>query len=227
MSQVKPKQWQWPITTSENNTTIQWEFKANTHNRRQARENACDQVVIGFASDWLRRWREFFKPITERSKAKPKQFRITFESQLKTALRYWRMIQSCTATFRIVWKLFFFVTTFFVLCFSDVRSSIVGWSERFDVAQKLLSLLNSYTPKEVRQSCLGMSCFLISLLILSRQARFYQLYELQFSPLLTLSLPRVLSSKLTGKSWISFCKIVKNKQYHMKVLCDSFHLITH
>ena len=43
----------------------------------------------------------------------------------------------------------------FVLCFSDVRSSIVGWSERFDVAQKLLSLLNSYTPKEVRQSCLG------------------------------------------------------------------------
>ena len=44
-------------------------------------------------------------------------------------------------------------------CFSDVRSSIVGWSERFDVAQKLLSLLNSYTPKEVRQSCLGMSCF--------------------------------------------------------------------
>ncbi|KAL9953976.1 hypothetical protein ACROYT_G041461 [Oculina patagonica] len=36
----------------------------------------------------------------------------------------------------------------------DVRSSIVGWSERIDVAQKLLSLLNSYTPKEVRQSCL-------------------------------------------------------------------------
>ncbi|CAH3140586.1 unnamed protein product [Pocillopora meandrina] len=36
----------------------------------------------------------------------------------------------------------------------DVRSSILGWSERFDVAQKLLSLLNTYTPKEVRQSCL-------------------------------------------------------------------------
>ena len=26
------------------------------------------------------------------------------------------------------------------------------------------------------------------------------------------------------KSWISFCKIVKNKQYHMKVLLGSFHL---
>lgn len=36
----------------------------------------------------------------------------------------------------------------------DVRSSLLGWSERLDVAQKLLSLLNSYTPKEVRQPCL-------------------------------------------------------------------------
>ena len=26
----------------------QSEFKANVRNRRQARENACDQVVIGF-----------------------------------------------------------------------------------------------------------------------------------------------------------------------------------
>lgn len=48
----------------------------------------------------------------------------------------------------------------YLLYSTDVRSSIVGWSERFDVAQKLLSLLNSYTPKEVRQSCLGMSSFL-------------------------------------------------------------------
>lgn len=36
----------------------------------------------------------------------------------------------------------------------DVRSSLVGWSERLDIAQKLLSLLNSYTPKEVRTACL-------------------------------------------------------------------------
>ena len=54
----------------------QWEIKANTRNQRQARENACDQVAIGFVSDWLSRWREFFfKPITERSKvSKTKAF---------------------------------------------------------------------------------------------------------------------------------------------------------
>ena len=46
-------------------------------------KKACDQVAIGlgFASDWLSRWREFYKPITERSKAKPKQFCITFNTQ--------------------------------------------------------------------------------------------------------------------------------------------------
>ena len=65
----------------------QWtnELEANTRNRRQVRENACDQVVIGFgfASDWLRRWREFFKPITERSKAKPKQFSDYFRQSIE------------------------------------------------------------------------------------------------------------------------------------------------
>ena len=52
------------------------------------RENASDQVAIGlsFASDWLRGWREFSRPITERSKAKPMQSRITFDTQLKIAL---------------------------------------------------------------------------------------------------------------------------------------------
>ena len=33
----------------------QWKLKANTRNRRQARENAFDEIAIGFgfASDWL------------------------------------------------------------------------------------------------------------------------------------------------------------------------------
>ena len=44
---------------------------------------------------------------------------------------------------------------------------------------------------------------------------------------LTLSLPRVLSSKLRGKSWISFHKIVKNKQHYMTVLLNSLHLKGH
>ena len=49
-----------------------------------------EQVTIGFGvtSDWLRKWREFFKPITERSNAKPKQMQITFDTQVKTALTF-------------------------------------------------------------------------------------------------------------------------------------------
>ena len=52
-----------------------------------SRENACDQDAIGFgfASDWLSRRREFFKPIAERSKVKPKQFRVALDT-LKPAL---------------------------------------------------------------------------------------------------------------------------------------------
>ena len=54
-------------------------------NTREVRENACDQVVIGvgFACDWLRRWRDFFKPITERSQAKPKQFSDYFRHSIE------------------------------------------------------------------------------------------------------------------------------------------------
>ena len=48
-----------------------------------------------------------------------------------------------------------YVLSVFVYCISDVGNSLSTWTERLDVAQKLLSLLNSYTPKEVRQSCLG------------------------------------------------------------------------
>ena len=53
----------------------------------KARENASDQVAIGFtfASDWLRGWREFSRPISERNKANPMQSRITFDTQLKIA----------------------------------------------------------------------------------------------------------------------------------------------
>jgi len=67
----------------------QSELEANTCNRRQARENACEQVTIGlsFTSDWSRKWREIFQPITERSKAKPKQnanyFRHSIENRSK------------------------------------------------------------------------------------------------------------------------------------------------
>ena len=63
----------------------------STCNQPEARENAIDQVKpIGFGSvsDWFKklRWRDFSKPITECSKAKPTQSRITFDTQLKIAL---------------------------------------------------------------------------------------------------------------------------------------------
>jgi len=45
----------------------QSELEANICSGRQARENAYEQVAIGlsFTSDWSRKWREIFKPITE------------------------------------------------------------------------------------------------------------------------------------------------------------------
>ena len=76
-------------TANQDKETITWsqrELKINPCKRPQARENASNQVVIGFslASDWLRWWREFSRPITERSKAKLVQSRVSF-TQLKTA----------------------------------------------------------------------------------------------------------------------------------------------
>ena len=44
-----------------NNTMDQSELEANTCNWCQARQNACERGTIGFgfASHWLRKWREF------------------------------------------------------------------------------------------------------------------------------------------------------------------------
>ena len=43
-------------------------------------------IGFGLTSDWSRKWREFFKPITKRITAKPKQTGIPFDSQKKSAL---------------------------------------------------------------------------------------------------------------------------------------------
>ena len=63
----------------------QSEFEADACNRRQARETMCDQVMIGFGlvSHWLKKWREFCQPITERSKAKPKQLPNYFRHSIE------------------------------------------------------------------------------------------------------------------------------------------------
>ena len=63
-----------------------WVLEAKTSKLPEERENASHQVEIGvsFASDWLREWREWAWPITERSKAKPKVisdvFRLSIEN---------------------------------------------------------------------------------------------------------------------------------------------------
>ena len=52
--------------------------------RGKTRVNESRLVV--FTSDWLRNWREFFKSITTRCNANPKQMRIRFSTQVKTVL---------------------------------------------------------------------------------------------------------------------------------------------
>ena len=63
----------------------QSQFLAITCNSLQAREKSRVHGAIGFgfASHWLKKWRESFKPITKRSN---RNHVITFDSHLKTAL---------------------------------------------------------------------------------------------------------------------------------------------
>ena len=77
------------ITPTNHNRTNsamnQSEFLAITCNSLEAREKSRVRGAIGFgfASDWLKNWRESFKPITKRSN---RNHVITFDSHLKTAL---------------------------------------------------------------------------------------------------------------------------------------------
>ena len=56
----------------------------------KARENAGNQVVRAFCfeSDWLREWCEFLLDQSQRSKAKPMQSPITFDTYLTIALNF-------------------------------------------------------------------------------------------------------------------------------------------
>ena len=81
----KPKQLLRPITTGTNSAMNQSQFLAITCNSLEAREKSRVHGAIGFgfASHWLKTWRESFKPITKRSN---RNHVITFDSHLKTAL---------------------------------------------------------------------------------------------------------------------------------------------
>ena len=65
----------------------QSQFLAITCNSLKAREKSRVHGAIGFgfASHWLKNWRQSFKPITKRSN---RNHVITFDSHLKTALYY-------------------------------------------------------------------------------------------------------------------------------------------
>ena len=63
----------------------QSEFLEITCNLLEARKKSPVHGAIGFgfASHWLKNWRESFKPITKRNN---RNYVITFDSHLKTAL---------------------------------------------------------------------------------------------------------------------------------------------
>ena len=81
----KPKQLLRPITTGAGSAMNQSQFLAITCNSLEAREKSRVHGVIGFgfASHWLKNWRESLKPITKLSN---RNHGITFDSHLKTAL---------------------------------------------------------------------------------------------------------------------------------------------
>ena len=81
----KPKQLLRPITTGADSATNQSQFLEITCNTFKAREKSRVHGAIGFgfASHWLKNWRESFKPIAKRSN---RNYIITFDSHLKTAL---------------------------------------------------------------------------------------------------------------------------------------------
>ena len=83
----KPKQLLRPITTVANSAMNQSKFLAIIWNLLKAREKSRVQGAIdfGFASHWLKNWRESFKSIIKRSNC---NHVITFDSHLKTALIY-------------------------------------------------------------------------------------------------------------------------------------------
>ena len=84
----KPKQLLRPITTGTNSAANQSQFLAITCNSLEAREKSpvYGAIGFGFASYWLKNWRESFKPITKRSN---RNHVITFDSHLKTSLPFW------------------------------------------------------------------------------------------------------------------------------------------
>ena len=106
----KPKQLLRPITTGADSAMNQSQFLAITCNSLEAREESRVHGAIGFgfASHWLKNWRESFKPITKR---RNRNHVITFDSHLKTALlevvnkNVFGRIRACSVASMLSWGL--------------------------------------------------------------------------------------------------------------------------
>ena len=81
----KPKQLLWPITTEAVSVMHQSQFLAISCYSLEAWEKSCAHGAIGFgfASHWLKNWRESYKSSTKRSN---RNHVITFDSHLKIAV---------------------------------------------------------------------------------------------------------------------------------------------
>ena len=82
MSVVKPKPKYFWLMNHTGNPMMISKLEANTCSRRQARENACEQVTIGFdfTSDWLRNVAGIFSQSQRVVKQNRSNREITFET---------------------------------------------------------------------------------------------------------------------------------------------------
>ena len=97
----------------------QSQFLAITCNSLEAREKSRVHGAIGFgfASHWLKNWRESFKPIAKRSN---RNHVITFDSRLKTALK----VEFCLLQWRLQFPSIVYHRKIMYCC-SSVRFGIV------------------------------------------------------------------------------------------------------
>ena len=98
VEKTKPKQLLRPITTGANSAMNQSEFLAIKGNSLEAREKSRVHGAIdfGFASHWLKNWRESLKPIIKRSN---RNHVITFYSHLKT---FFKLAEQFRASLRLM-----------------------------------------------------------------------------------------------------------------------------
>ena len=80
VEKLKQNQLLRPITTGTNSS-----MNHSLEAREKSRVHGA--IGFGFASHWLKNWRDSFKPITKRSN---RNHVITFDGHLKTALMLWK-----------------------------------------------------------------------------------------------------------------------------------------